>query len=130
MMMANNNYYTEIEGFLLEKRERGLLVNTSDYRIMKKWENMGIPLDIVKKGIELSIDAIKFSKRDSVNGIITLSSCNRRVLKVWRERCDARRGLQEEWNSDSGDTGQSLSEDISAMISALEKVFQLSGFLR
>lgn len=120
-MISENNFYTEIECLLLEKRGRGILISASDYRIMKKWEDMGIPIDVIKKGIDFSVDGIKFSKRDKVNGIITLSSCNRQVLKLWRERSEARRGLQEEWGIDSGGTGQNLSEDISAMISALEK---------
>ncbi|RMF95030.1 MAG: hypothetical protein D6734_06440 [Candidatus Schekmanbacteria bacterium] len=121
-MLIETDYYTEIEQFLTGKRERGLLVSTADYRIMKKWEALGIPLDIVKKGIELTIDSIKFSKKNRINGIITLSSCSRRVLKLWREYREAKSGSIEEWqNKANKEISKNLIDDILKMISSLEE---------
>ncbi len=121
-METETNYYREIENYLVSKRGRGLLISTSDYKVMKKWEKDGIPLEVIKKGIELTIDGINFSKRNKVNGIVTLSSCNRKVQKLWREQCDAKKGSQDEWMQPESDAlKRSLAEDVASMLREIEK---------
>ena len=49
------DYVKEVERFLVEKRNGGLMIFHKEWLLIEKWESMGIPVNIVKEGIENNI---------------------------------------------------------------------------
>ena len=53
------NYFTEIENFYQTKRESFTLVSSLDWVLMETWNEQGIPLEIVLKGIDRAFSQAK-----------------------------------------------------------------------
>ena len=77
------NYFTEIENFYQTKRESFTLISSLDWVLIENWQEQGIPLEIVLKGIDR---AFSRSKRR----INSLAYCIRAVDEVLHEDKEAR----------------------------------------
>jgi hypothetical protein len=77
------NYFTEIEQFYQSKRESFTLLSPLDWVLIESWQEQGIPLEIVLKGIER---AFSRAKRD----VNSLAYCLRAVSEVLKEEKEVR----------------------------------------
>lgn len=79
------NYFTEIETFFQSKREVFTLLNTLDWVLMETWQEQGVPLDVVLKGIERA-----FSRPNARRKIGSLAYCVKAVADVLEEQKEGR----------------------------------------
>ncbi len=52
------NYFSEIEGTFIRRRGRNLLLSPLDWALIETWQERGIPLHIVLRGIEKVFDGV------------------------------------------------------------------------
>ncbi len=57
------NYYTEIEEYFWQKRGAHLLVSTLDWAAIETWQRAGIPLEVVRKGIDRAFERYDAKRR-------------------------------------------------------------------
>ena len=60
--MENGDYLKTVEQFVLSLKESGLSLSATDYDLIQQWENRGVPVKVVCRGIETG-----FSKFESTN---------------------------------------------------------------
>ncbi len=75
------NYYAEIERFFIKKRGRGLMLSPKDWQVMSEWEDGGIPLQVILRGIDKTFSQ-KGSEKQEIN---FLAYCKPQVDECWRE---------------------------------------------
>ncbi|MFZ0479058.1 MAG: hypothetical protein WAL71_07895 [Terriglobales bacterium] len=73
------NYFTEIEEHYQRRRGTTLLLSTLDWALIETWQNAGIPLEVVLRGIDEAFDKYdqKPTKTKKVN---SLAYCSQAVL--------------------------------------------------
>jgi paraquat-inducible protein B len=81
------NYFSEIEDSFIRRRGKGLLLSPFDWALMEVWQERGIPLHIVLRGIEIVFDNHDRSnkKKRSVKG---LAFCREEIevqFSEWQE---------------------------------------------
>lgn len=78
------NYFTEIEETFIQRRGKHLLLSPLDWALIESWQERGIPLRIVLRGIENVFDAIdKSSNRQRT--IKSLTYCREEVETQYAE---------------------------------------------
>ena len=50
--MENEDYLVTVEQFVLSLKESGLSLSATDYDLIQQWENRGVPVKLVCRGIE------------------------------------------------------------------------------
>ena len=50
--MENGDYLITVEQFVLSLKESGLSLSATDYDLIQQWENRGVPVQVVCRGIE------------------------------------------------------------------------------
>ena len=60
--MDNEDYLLTVEQFVLSLKESGLSLSATDYDLIQQWENRGVPVKVVCRGIETG-----FGKFESTN---------------------------------------------------------------
>ena len=50
--MENGDYLITVEQFVLSLKESGLSLSAADYDLIQQWENRGVPVKVVCRGIE------------------------------------------------------------------------------
>lgn len=60
--MENGDYLITVEQFVLSLKESGLSLSAIDYDLIQQWENRGVPVKVVCRGIETG-----FGKFESAN---------------------------------------------------------------
>ena len=87
------NYFTEIEERFQQRRGSILLLSTLDWALIEMWQEAGIPLDAVLRGIDAAFD--KYEQRQKkgrmrrVNG---LAWCAQAVMQAAEEMREASAG--------------------------------------
>src|SRR5579864_8643390 len=87
------NYFTEIEERFQQRRGAILLLSTLDWALIEMWQEAGIPLDAVLRGIDAAFD--KYEQRQKkgrmrrVNG---LAWCSQAVMEAAEELREAGAG--------------------------------------
>ncbi len=80
----NPMYLEEIEKYFIQKRERAASLAPIDWPIVKSWEERGIPLEVVFKGIDTAFARFK-EKKDSEEEVIrSLAYCQYDVENCWQ----------------------------------------------
>ncbi len=74
-----SNYFTEIESFYQTKRKSWTLITCLDWILIENWQERGVPLELVLKGIDR---AFSRAKRD----ITHLAYCVKAVEEVCEEQ--------------------------------------------
>lgn len=124
------DYVKEVERFLVEKRNSGLMIFHKEWLLIEKWESMGIPVNIVKEGIDNAIEGLNFSKKGKLLTVPTLECCEKYVLKYWKDFKENKTGKQdlfeerkepENYNQNFLNFLQSLRRKIEEEMKALEK---------
>ena len=57
------DYLVTIEKFVLSLKESGLSLSATDYDLIQQWENRGIPMNVIFRGIETGF--IEFERTNS-----------------------------------------------------------------
>lgn len=85
------NYFTEIEDEFVKRRGRHMLVSPLDWSLMEVWQQRGIPLHIVLRGINSSFDGYneRASRGRKVN---SLFYCRQEVEAFFQEYCESQVG--------------------------------------
>src|ERR1700690_4205226 len=76
------NYYTEIEEHFWRKRGAHLLVSPLDWAILETWQQAGIPLAAVLKGIDRAFESYARSRRGAGKALKSLAYCVDAVLEA------------------------------------------------
>ena len=88
------DYIREVEKILIEKRNKGLMLFHRDWLIIEKWKALGIPVKIIKEGIDSAITGLNFSQKGEFYTVPTLAYCEKQVLKTWKDFKESRVGRQ------------------------------------
>ncbi len=76
------NYFTEIEEYFWKKRGAHLLVSPLDWAIMETWQQAGVPLEAVLKGIDAAFESYGRSRRGANKPLKSLAYCTDAVLQA------------------------------------------------
>jgi hypothetical protein len=86
------NYFTEIEEYFWKKRGSHLLVSPLDWAIMETWQQAGVPLEAVFKGIDSAFESYGRSRRGAGKPLKSLAYCTDAVLDAAEEANEAAAG--------------------------------------
>jgi hypothetical protein len=95
------NYFTEIEDTFVRRRGKHLFLSPMDWALMETWKQQGIPLHIVLRGIEKSVDS--FESRPRKRTVKSLLYCQEEVEAQYAEWNDARLGAPSATDNNSAD---------------------------
>ena len=84
------NYYAAIEAYFVERRGSPLFITPQEWHLIHKWEQRGIPIAIVKDGIDRAFESPKAHQR-----VRKLSYCRQSVEAAQRRFQEARAGENE-----------------------------------
>lgn len=118
------NYFTEIEEAFVRRRGRNLLLSPLDWALIESWQERGIPLHIVLRGIESVFDAMDKKPGAQLRSVKTLAYCKEEIEAQYAEWLSSRTGGSAETETGAEDgamTVQSVSEHISSVIEALAR---------
>ncbi len=97
------NYFTEVEEYFQNKRGTWMLLSTLDWALIETWQEAGIPLDVVYRGIDVTFE--KWEKRRTrtrrING---LGYCLQEVLAAFEEYKEAAVGKTPDAHSVQAET--------------------------
>jgi hypothetical protein len=100
------NYFTEIEDTFVRRRGKHLFLSPMDWALMETWNQQGIPLHIVLRGIERSFDSYESKPRKRT--VKSLLYCQEEVEAQYAEWTEARLGASSSDNTDEEKTPFSL----------------------
>jgi hypothetical protein len=86
------NYFTEIEEHFWRKRGAHLLVSPLDWAILETWQQAGIPLTAVLKGIDRAFESHGRSRRGAGKPLKSLAYCVDAVLEAAEQEKEAAAG--------------------------------------
>jgi hypothetical protein len=117
------NYFTEIEDTFIRRRGRNLLLSPIDWAMIESWQQRGIPLHIVLRGIEAVFD--NFDKNPKPRTIKSLIFCREEIEAQYQEWSSAQVGK----NSEQGPTStgdafsrESIEQHIDRVLEKMEAV--------
>lgn len=88
------NYFTEIEEYFWKKRGAHLLVSPIDWAIMEAWQQAGVPIEAVLKGIDNACESYSRSRRGAGKPLKSLAYCTDAVMEAAAEAKEASAGAQ------------------------------------
>jgi hypothetical protein len=85
----NHTYHSEVEAHIQAARDQpGYIMSALDFGIVDNWYECGIPLDVVLRGVDLSVESFRKAHRgDPVR--VTPKYCNAAIINLAR-RAQAR----------------------------------------
>jgi len=87
------NYFTDIEEYFWRKRGAHILVSPLDWAIVETWQQAGIPLEAVLRGIDRAFESFARSRRGASGRTMkTLAYCVDAVLDAAEEAREATAG--------------------------------------
>lgn len=87
------NYFTEIEERFQQRRGSILLLSTLDWALIETWQEAGIPLEAVLRGIDAAFDKYEArQKRARMRRINGLAWCAQAVMEAAEEMKEAAAG--------------------------------------
>ena len=111
------NYYTEIEEYFWRKRGAHLLVSPLDWAIVETWQEAGIPLSAVLKGIDRAFESWGRSRRAAAGRQLkSLAYCVDSVLDAAAEAQEAAAGSGPEVKAARPATEPFSREELSAYL--------------
>jgi hypothetical protein len=84
------NYFTEIEDAFVRRRGKHLFLSPMDWALMETWQQQGIPLHVVLRGVEKSFDS--YEARPRKRSVKTLLYCQEEVEAQYAEWVEAHVG--------------------------------------
>ena len=87
--------YAEVVGDVYLAHSRGgLMLSTLDAEVLLEWQALGIPADVVCRGIMAAAEARRHNSRPGDDKLRSLRACERAVAAEWKKHrgLDAGRG--------------------------------------
>lgn len=78
-------YLDEVEKYFIKKRKKFLIISPGDWTLVEKWYNIGIPLRIVKQGIDKSLGIFFTRYKNDGRTLNTIKYCEPAVIELWQE---------------------------------------------
>ncbi len=117
------NYFTEIEDRFQQRRGALLLLSTLDWALIETWQEAGIPLEAVLRGIDAAFDKYEArQKRARMRRINGLAWCAQAVMEAAEEMKEAAVGTASgaEQQPDSGFEHERVAAHLEAAAGALD----------
>jgi hypothetical protein len=114
------NYFTEIEDAFIRRRGKHLLLSPIDWAMIEGWQERGIPLHIVLRGIESVFDV--FDKNPRPRTIKGLLFCREEIEAQYQEWLASQVGKDtqgDEPQPDPGITTEAVRGHIDGIVAAL-----------
>ncbi len=87
------NYFTEIEERFQQRRGAILLLSTLDWALIETWQEAGVPLEAVLRGIDTAFDKYESrQKRGRMRRVNGLAWCSQAVMEAAEELREASAG--------------------------------------
>jgi hypothetical protein len=80
------SYLEKVESFFVNKRKKGLIISPKDWLVIERWQQEGIPLRIVLKGIENTFKNVDSSAIGGKSKIHRLSYCEAEIRNLWEKK--------------------------------------------
>lgn len=96
------NYFTEIEDEFVKRRGSHIWISPLDWSLIETWQQRGVPLHVVLRGINSSFDAYDGRKRRG-RKVNSLFYCQQEVEARFLEYCETRVGSN--GHADSASSG-------------------------
>ncbi|MGO8757173.1 MAG: hypothetical protein ACLQG3_03530 [Terracidiphilus sp.] len=118
------NYFTEIEERFQQRRGSILLLSTLDWALIEMWQEAGIPLEAVLRGIDAAFDKYEArQKRGRMQRVNGLAWCAQAVMQAAMEMHEASTGSAEASGTvarESGFEHERVAEHLKAAAEALD----------
>jgi len=82
------NYFSEIEETFIRRRGRNLLLSPLDWALIENWQERGVPLPVVLRGIEKVFDGVDQQSMKSKRTIKSLMYCREEIEAQYAEWLD------------------------------------------
>jgi hypothetical protein len=118
------NYFTEIEERFQQRRGTVLLLSTLDWALIEMWQEAGIPLEAVLRGIDTAFDKYEArQKRARMQRVNGLAWCAQAVMQAAVEMNEAATGSATtvETAQESGFERERVAAHLTAAAEALER---------
>jgi hypothetical protein len=105
------NYFTEIEDEFVKRRGRHILISPLDWSLIETWQQRGIPLHVVLRGVNASFDA--YEQREArARRVNSLFYCQQEVEAQFQAWTQSRVGAAHQAEADgSAETATAQSDD-------------------
>ena len=115
------NYFTEIEETFIRRRGRNLLLSPLDWALIETWQERGIPLHIILRGIERVFDSVdkQPTRKRSVKSLLY---CKEEIEAQYAEWLESQVGKESRVESSDSKTKESSLFSDEAIAAHLEKV--------
>lgn len=78
-------YLARIEEYFFKYRRQGTVLSPRNWVIAERWEQMGIPVHIVCKGIRKTCRGFRATHQEGEERIDLLTYCEPEILRLWKE---------------------------------------------
>jgi hypothetical protein len=78
-------YLAKIEEYFFKYRRQGTILSPQNWLIAERWEQMGIPIHIVCKGIKKSCREFRSTHKEGEERIDMLTYCEPEIFKLWKD---------------------------------------------
>ncbi len=100
------NYFTEIEERFQQRRGSLLLLSTLDWALIETWQEAGVPLEAVLRGIDAAFDKYEArQKRGRMRRINGLAWCSQAVMAAAEELREASAGAAQTAPGETRESG-------------------------
>ncbi len=113
--MAEENYYSEVETYFILLRGSPLFITPSEWAIVANWEASGIPLNVVKEGIDRV-----FERPRKPSSTLKLGYCEQAVASAFRRFREIRLGNR---NRDSEEKGFDVKAHLVKLVSEVREKY-------
>ena len=107
------NYLTEVEERFQQRRGSLLLLSTLDWALIETWQEAGVPLEAVLRGVEAAFDKYESKKtKGRARRINGLAWCAQAVMEAAEQMRDASTGASASEESTTGFEGERIAKHL------------------
>ena len=115
------NYFTEVEEYFVQRRGKNLLVSPLDWCLIELWKENGIPLHVVLRGIDRSLES---AARLAKSGPRNLYYCHPAVMEAFQEFQQGTLGSHLDPEEPAREGGEVVPEQIAEFLGRLEQAMR------
>ena len=86
------NYFTEIEEHFVRRRGKHLLVSPMDWHLIASWRDVGVPLNIALRGIDIAMDGYYARRTRGISKVNSLCYCHDAVMEAYSSHLESHTG--------------------------------------
>jgi hypothetical protein len=107
---SEDGYYAEVESHFVERRGSPLFISPGEWHLVARWEELGIPLAVVKEGIDRVFERPKTRLKAR-----TLGYCRQTVEAAFRRFREARLGIRADPSDGEGEAAGDVARQLQEM---------------